>query len=157
MCNVHRLKQYCFCFWIPIWSVLSPNNIRTTCRISCTELVQRISKILTPYRLLRNWFAMAHFEAEIPRFLNLYDKVGVYLVRFCWETFFPPKRSLKKGLFGWTPIWGNLFLVGSGGQTGGIWSLGFNGSNWIVEGRWHRNMSLSRCFCLYSKFRGHTG
>ena len=48
----------------------------TTCQISCTELVQRVSKIPTPHRLLRDWFAMAHFEAEIQRFSNMLDKEG---------------------------------------------------------------------------------
>ena len=46
----------------------------STCQISCTELVQRGGKILTPHWLLRNWCAMAHFEAEITRFPNMYDK-----------------------------------------------------------------------------------
>ena len=48
----------------------------TTCQISCTELVQRVSKILTPHRLLRNWFAMAQFNAGITRFPYMYDEEG---------------------------------------------------------------------------------
>ena len=60
---------------------------------------------------------MAHFEAEIPWFPNTYDKGGVYFVRFCRETCFFQKKLLKKGLFGRTPISGNLTLEGAGGQT----------------------------------------
>ena len=36
--------------------------------------------------------------------------------------FSPPKKFAWKGLFGRTLIWSNLTLVGSGGQTGNIWS-----------------------------------
>ena len=50
---------------------------------------------------------MAHFEAEIPRFLNMYDKGGSI---FPDLVFFSSKNALKKGLFGRTPIWGNLTL-----------------------------------------------
>ena len=35
---------------------------------------------------------------------------------------FLSKRSLRKGLFGWTPVWGSLTSGGAGGQTGDIWS-----------------------------------
>ena len=35
---------------------------------------------------------------------------------------FLSKRSLRKGLFRWTPIWGSLTSGGAGGQTSDIWS-----------------------------------
>ena len=70
----------------------------TRCQISCTIELQCVSKILTPHRLLRNWFAVAYFEAEITRFPNMYDKGGVFS-QILSRRFFPKKKKLKIGLF----------------------------------------------------------
>ena len=61
---------------------------------------------------------MAHFEAEIPWFPNTYDKGGGLFCQILSRNMFLSKNMLKKGLFGRTPISGNLTLEGAGGQTG---------------------------------------
>ena len=55
--------------------------------------LQRVSKILTPHRLLRNWFAVAYFEAEITRFPNMYDKGGVFSQILSRKTFLSKKKA----------------------------------------------------------------
>ena len=54
----------------------------------------------TPNRLLRNWFAMAYFEAEITRFLNMHDKGRLFSQILSRNMFLSKTKIAEKGLFG---------------------------------------------------------
>ena len=84
----------------------------TRCHISCTIELLSVSKILTPHRLLWNWFAMAYFDAEITRSPNMFDKGSSFSSDFVEKHVFFTKKTLKKAFFWWPPTWGNLTLGG---------------------------------------------